>query len=191
MDKTTRTFIAIELNEEVLGALKEVQEYLKKLDVDVRWVNYKNIHLTLKFLGNLSPKKLKSVIEVFPSLFEDFQPFEINITRLGVFPTLQQPRVIWAGVEKNADCLIAIATQVEKGLCRLGFPKEKRGFSPHVTVGRVRSPKNQILLPQALKEYILPVELTQTIHQIILFKSTLTSQGPIYDPLSLAQLEPK
>lgn len=188
MDKTTRTFIAIELNEEVRNALKKIQEYLKKIDVDVRWVNYKNIHLTLKFLGNLPPKKLRSVMEIFPSLFKDFQPFEINITHLGVFPKPQRPRVIWAGVEKNADYLTAIAIQVENGLCRLGFPKEKRGFSPHLTVGRVRSPKNQALLIPALKEYTFSLELTQTIQQIILFKSTLTSQGPIYESLYTVQL---
>ena len=123
MDNKTRTFIAIELTEDIRNALKKIQEHFKKIDVDVRWVNAKNIHLTLKFLGNIPPKKLKSVAEIFPNLCKGFHPLKMSVTHLGVFQKPERPRIIWAGIEKNAEQLIDMAGQVENGLCKLGFPK--------------------------------------------------------------------
>ena len=187
--KFIRTFIAIELNQQIQDTLKDTQNDLQKLDVDARWVKPSNIHLTLKFLGNISPKKLKAIQEIFPEMFKNFSPFDISLAHLGVFPKINRPRIIWAGIEDKDNKVQTLAETAENHLCRLGFPKERKEFSPHVTIARLRSLKNQALPSQRIKEYSFPEGLTQTVRHVILFKSTLTPQGSIYEPLSTAELK--
>ena len=101
--QTIRTFIALEFDPSIKEAIGSIQDQLKKTGADVKWVKPKNIHLTLKFLGHISPKKLKSVLEIFPTLFNNFPAFEIDISHLGVFPRLEQPKVIWVGIGLNKE----------------------------------------------------------------------------------------
>jgi RNA 2',3'-cyclic 3'-phosphodiesterase len=181
--ETLRTFIAVELDKENREALERIEDDLKRLDADVKWVDPQNIHLTLKFLGEIPPKKVRQVQETLPELLKAFSLFEITIATLGAFPKPERPRIIWVGVTQNAHELTRLAHQVEEGLCALSFPKEEKAFSPHATIGRVRSPKNQAQLAEGIKNYSF-APLTQKISKVILFKSTLTPQGPIYQPLA-------
>jgi len=186
MSETIRSFIAVELNDTVREDLEKIQKDFGRLDCDIKWVKPKNIHLTLKFLGSVHPKKMKEILALLPSLYEKTNAFECDITHVGAFPRAERPRVIWAGIEKNASLVEDLAACTENGLCRLGFAKEKRAFSPHVTLGRVRSQKNIHLLGKALNSYSLSSPIAQRIARVTLFKSTLTSQGPVYE--SLAQI---
>lgn len=187
MNDSLRTFIAIELDQPTHEALRRVQDAFKHLDVNVKWVNPENIHITLRFLGNLSPKKAKIIINEFPRWFDGLNAFETKIDHLGAFPKTERPRVIWLGLHKNADMISNVAAVVENQLCRLGFPKEREKFIPHLTIGRVRSNHNIHLLSNKIKGLTFS-PIPQKITTVTFFQSTLTSQGPIYEKLASCKL---
>ena len=184
-----RTFIAIELDSSLQLSLQKVQNELKSIPADVSWVRPANIHMTLKFLGEISMKKVKAIIEIFPQIFQDLSPFDIALKGLGVFPTIEHPKVIWVDISKGAEEIKNLAMILENALCRLGFPKERRKFTGHVTIGRVKSLKNLDLLTQAMPNFMFQEPIQQAVSKIVFFKSTLSSQGSIYEPLSAVELK--
>jgi len=178
-----RTFIAIELSREIKETLSGIQDELKKAGADVKWVKTDNIHLTLKFLGEVREEKIPKIAQSLKESTNLTAPFDIQLDTAGVFPDLKFPRVVWIGIEEGKEKLIGLANQIEDMLVSLKFPKEKRGFSAHITIGRVRSAKNKDALIQKLKQ-VKPLKLTQQIKSIALFKSTLTPEGPAYEKLA-------
>lgn len=187
MSEPIRSFIAIELSEATQDALSKIQNDLRSPDVNVKWVKSKNIHLTLRFLGHVRPKIMKEIIKGFPDFFEGQSSFDAELTAVGAFPRVEWPRIIWVGIENNAQRIIDLVQQLENHLCKFGFKKERKVFVPHLTIGRVRSPKKITALSKALKNYSLS-PILQKISKITLFKSTLTSQGPIYEELQTISL---
>jgi 2'-5' RNA ligase len=183
-----RTFIALELTDEVKSELSRAQGALKEAGADVKWVKTENIHLTLKFLGNIDDDKLEQIKKALDEIAGAFRPFEASLFKLGAFPTLDRPRVIWAGIDKGCAETEAIAKSVEESLEKLGFPKEDRSYSAHLTIGLVKSGK----IKAALKEKLLKFSVEPRawpVDNITLFQSTLTPKGPIYTPLYLAKLK--
>lgn len=188
MNQLIRSFIAIELSPSTQQNLALIQNHFKYLDVDVKWVRHSNIHVTLKFLGEISPEQVAMISDLLKSCFKDKAPFPIEINHIGAFPKIERPRVIWAGVGRNADQIIELADILENQLSLLHFKKDKEKFVPHLTIGRIRSPKNISKLSAAIQEYHLsPIQ--QQIEKIIFFKSTLTPQGPIYEALKEIMLK--
>lgn len=183
-----RTFIAVELDEAIRNELARVQARLKYSGADVKWVEPGNIHLTLKFLGEVSEEKAKDVAAALTSVAQGFRPFEITIKDLGIFPKPDFPRVVWAGVENGCEKASDLARQVEDSMEKLGFQRELRPFSPHLTIGRVRSPKNKEALKEKIVADKIEKRLAQNIDSLILFRSELTSKGPIYTKLFQAKL---
>lgn len=183
-----RAFIAIGIDSRLRDGLTAAQHELKKSNARVAWVKPENIHLTLKFLGEIPPKKLKETQDIFPILTQGIHPFAITLTDLGVFPSPQRPQVLWAGLSGVSE-LILLAQRIETELAPLGFKKERREFTAHLTLGRVRSPHNRDTLAQKIQDYRLPEGLDQTVDHITLFQSTLTPQGSIYQPLTTAFLK--
>jgi 2'-5' RNA ligase len=185
-----RTFIAIELPEEIKKSLSKLQEQLKTTGADVKWVEPKNIHLTLKFLGERDDKKVKGIESLLSEVSSHNNSFKIRINSVGAFPNLNSPRVIWVGIDEGDSETKKIAQELEEKIAKLGIPKEERAFSSHITIGRKRSAKNLKELSESLKKasegkFDLPVF---AVDKITLFKSTLTSQGPIYEPVKIASL---
>ena len=177
-----RAFIAIELPQDIRKGLREIQEELKKTDADVKWVKPENVHLTLKFLGNVADEKIKKIKSLLEEISSGYSKFEASVFKIGAFPKLEYPRVIWVGIDKGCNLLEEIAVRIEDECEHIGFAKEKRAFSAHLTLGRVRTGKNKI----ALKEKLLSAAVPQQsfiVDKIILFQSTLTPKGPIYTPL--------
>lgn len=181
MDTTIRTFIAIDLNPDIKQAIERMQSHLKEIDCNVKWVSPANIHLTLKFLNDIDPKTIDTLKRVLENLLQNIDPFKIELTQLGAFPKINDPRVLWAGLKDDKQQITQLATSLEKKLKAAGLKKDQRSFSPHITIGRVRSPKNSDLLSQAISNYSLPTGITQTVQSIALYKSTLTPEGPIYE----------
>lgn len=185
--ETIRTFIALELTSEVQESLGWIQDELRKADADVKWVNPQGIHLTLKFLGDVSRQLLEEIKKVIEELAKKHQGFELNISRVGAFPKIEYPRVIWVGMEAGSEQAVKLAEDLEQRLIHFGFAKEKRPFKAHLTLGRVRSPRNR----NQLKTLLQSVSVSQTTmlsEKITLFKSTLTPKGAIYEPLHQAKL---
>jgi 2'-5' RNA ligase len=186
-----RTFIAIELPQEIKSALSNIQAELKQAHADVKWVKPENIHLTLKFLGEIDETLVEKICAILEDIARQNTPFNLSLSDLGAFPKLNYPRVIWIGVT-NDQPVVKIAEEIEKEAVEIGLPSESRPFSSHITVGRVRSGLNRGALIEKLnflKKNFPPSKLEFKVHSLTLFKSTLTPSGPIYEALSTYPLQ--
>ena len=187
MSRILRTFIAIKLDETTIKKLSLIQNDFKKTGADVKWVAPQNIHLTLKFLGDTSEDKIPSLRQVLEKAVAGTSPFLLELTHTGAFPTHEHPQVIWIGITDGKTKLLELASRIEEELFIVGIPKEKRSFDAHVTLGRVRSSLNTFALTKLLKVYSFPA-FAQEVKKIYFLKSTLTSHGPIYEPLGTLPL---
>lgn len=185
-----RTFIAIELSDEIRSFLSQIESHLKYSGADVKWVDENNIHLTLKFLGEIDEEKCNKVKDALDKIADLTRSFEISIKDIGAFPKIDYPRVIWVGLDKGTSESKLLAENIDEALSKIGFEKEARPFTAHLTIGRVRSSKNK----QVLKEKMGSVGLQgardkkQVVSSIILFQSKLTPKGSIYTKLHEARL---
>jgi 2'-5' RNA ligase len=187
-----RTFIAIDLPSETKEYLCRLQEELKPAGADVKWVPPQNIHLTLKFLGELNDKKLPKIENALEEAAGKTSGFSIAVYGLGAFPSLDHPRIIWVGIIKGNAEVSKLAAELEERIAvQAGIPKEKRPFSAHITLGRLRSGKNQQGLSRELKRLNhspLPCPGEFKVSGIKLYKSTLTPRGALYETLKLSLL---
>ncbi len=133
-----RSFIAIELPETVKSALSELQGELKKCGADVRWVKPDNIHLTLKFLGDVEENIVEGIIDSLKGTCGKHSTFSLELSGIGVFPNKKSPRVLWVGLT-GSKILPIIQQEIDTGMATLGFKQEKRRFAPHLTLGRFKS----------------------------------------------------
>ena len=182
MSAMIRSFIAFDIDSEsVIKRLTEVQNTLANTGANLKIVQPQNIHVTMRFLGNISPNIIDSIYEEMEQV--SFAPFEIELRGVGAFPTLKYPRVLWVGIKKGAEELADISGQLEPRLRRLGFKPDPKGFSPHLTIARVRSGRNKAELIRVVTEsedYQFGVVKTSCLR---LKKSVLTPKGPIYSTL--------
>lgn len=185
-EKKIRTFIAIRLPEETKDFLGKLQDILKISDADVKWVKKENIHLTLKFLGEIEKKKIDEIIKIIDNLSNSISVFQLEVSEIGAFPKKEYPRVIWAGLVSGDKEMRQIAKELDNAICKIGLPKESRSFSSHITLGRVRSSLNKKQLIEQLNylEGNFPKPKPKCkVDKITLLKSTLTPSGPIYEVL--------
>ncbi len=171
-----RLFIAIPISEEIRENIGKFQEELKSVyNKKVRWVVPENIHLTLKFLGEVDPDKIKIIYGIMLESIRDINKFSIEIKGAGVFPDKTRPRVLWVGCIDTSGYISSIKNNLDKGLKSLKFKKEKRKLVPHLTIGRVRNFKGRLdVLPEE-------VELGKLeVCRIQLIESKLTSKGAEY-----------
>ena len=183
-----RTFIAIELSDQICEALAQIQAHLKYSGADVKWIETANIHLTLKFLGDITEENCGKIKSILDEIVRSIKPFEMSIKDIGAFPNINYPRVIWIGLDKGTVESKALAEKISEEVLKIGFQKEPRPFAPHLTIGRVRSPKNKEALKEKIGSCQLPMVKPQLISSIILFQSTLTPKGPIYTKIHEAKL---
>lgn len=189
----TRAFIALEIPNQIHQEISTITAKLRQ-DIGtnpVRWVPPGNIHLTLKFLGNISSAKIDQISQVLSKVAGNHEKHTIIISGLGAFPNIRRPRVIWIGIQAP-ETLKALFRGLEDAMTNLEFPREKRSFNPHLTLGRVRqhlSPADSQSLQKALSNtnigYIDKVEV-EALH---LFKSDLKSSGAVYTKLYSAPLK--
>jgi len=140
MAQTIRTFIAIELDAATQDALAQLQSQLKRQPGSnaVRWVAPGNIHLTLKFLGDVDAKKISALQNSVAAACAGTPPFTLKLSGVGAFPNPQRANVVWVGIQGDVDVAAALAKKIEDACAELGFAREARAFSPHLTLGRVK-----------------------------------------------------
>ena len=182
-----RTFIAVELPENIKKKIEEVQNPLKKTDTYVSWVKPENVHLTLKFLGEVEENKIEDVFYGTEKALKGAKSLSLSLKNLGCFPNLKRPRVVWVGVEKGKEELSFLQKNIQEELSKLGYPKEDRAFSPHLTIGRVKSPKNIEKLVKLIEKTDFQTEEVK-IDEVVVMKSQLHPQGAIYTPLKKVKL---
>jgi len=182
-----RLFIALPLGWEVEDYLGSVIDELRPHGGSVKWVAPHNIHLTVRFLGDTEEDRVPKIQQLLDTVASEHASVPTAIESLGAFPNLRRPRVIWAGISDNIEQLEKMSRQVELGVRKLRFEKEAKGFKPHLTLGRVRKPQGLDKLTAYLQTVqVEPMPLT--LDRLVLFKSTLTPQGPIYDRVHEAML---
>lgn len=188
MSQTIRSFVAIELPDAVISLLDKVQHDLSSLRLRVRWVRPKNIHLTLKFLGNINSGDIAKIGSAMTDAAKDCGPFKLTVGGIGVFPGLKRPRVIWIGFGGDMKVLLGLQHNLEDRLAAVGFPKENRSFKAHLTLGRIKGAVNPATIRQIVQEYSDLGDLEFTSDRIILFRSDLKPSGAVYSQLKQAKL---
>jgi len=170
-----RAFIALDLPENIRTALAEAQQGLRNACRDARWTRPEGIHLTLKFLGEISDAQTRQVVEALGRL-GGFEPFAVEVKGFGFFPNAHRPRVLWAGVAAP-PALAELAARVEGGMEKIGFPREDRVFAPHLTLARFQVPRPQPALEAAVAAQSNTSLGTFSASEFFLFESKLSPQG--------------
>lgn len=183
-DSEIRSFIAIELPEETKEFLKKISADLQSVRADVSWVKPHGMHLTLKFLGSVKRVLLSRIEQRVAPLFGRQRICEFQISKVGTFPNLLKPRVIWAGVNDESSVLAPLVSDLEDLLEPLGFAKEKRPFNPHLTLGRVRSSNRVKDLAEAIRQKTNLSGPKFIADSAVLFQSTLKPSGAEYNELA-------
>lgn len=192
-DEILRTFIAIELDEALRGAIARVQEKLKRQMPagSVKWVTPGGIHLTLKFLGDTPAARLTEIETALRAASREFEPFEVVVEGRGCFPNFRRPRVIWVAVRDRGQVLSRLQAAVEQRVAPLGWPTEQRAFSPHLTLGRIsKSADSQVAaaVGQVVEKTVVEEIGQQSVAWVSLIKSDLRPAGAIYTTLARVAL---
>lgn len=179
-----RSFIAVEIPENVKSRMAEARNAFRPLDPYIRWVRAEGVHLTLKFLGDIDPAQVAPVSASIEQAVKDMRHFTVKISGAGVFPNLKYPRVLWVGIVQGGSELSAIYQNLEGLLKELGFEPESRPFQPHLTLGRFRDGRQAgRLLTQEMLQKGGAWEESFTVSQVRLMRSQLHPSGAIYTVL--------
>jgi RNA 2',3'-cyclic 3'-phosphodiesterase len=184
---TIRTFICFELPAQIRESIAELQRQLKPLGSGVGWTRPDGIHLTLKFLGDVESSRIDSIAEAVEHASQGCAAFPVTVAESGAFPNLARPRVIWVGIRETSGKLMNLQSRIEEELARLGYPREERRFSPHLTLGRIKAPESvQGICKELQQRGFAPQSFTATT--IIIMRSDLKSDGAEYAPLRSIEL---
>lgn len=179
--------MAVPVPEAVQERLAKVQDRLRERGYPVRWVRVDGVHLTLKFLGSVDSPSLPAIERAISEGTLGFQPFSLSMEGFGVFPGYGRPRVLWLGVGGDVHKLVELQQAIDTRLCALGFEAERRPFSPHVTLGRVREdaavPVVQAM-GRELKDFQAGKLGSWTADSVHLIRSQLNPKGAIYTSLA-------
>ena len=181
-----RAFIAIDVNESVRDSLVRAQDYIGSKEAKIKFVERENLHITLKFLGEITEEQAEENKNILKKIAEKYKKHEVKVKGIGVFPNPNFIRVIWAGIE-NDEIIREMAREIEDELAKLGFKKEGN-FVAHITLGRVKFVKDKLGLTMKLKELANEDFGSFVVDAIELKKSTLTPKGPIYETLARFEL---
>ena len=182
MSGTIRTFLAFDIEDQtILQRLSHAQKRISNSGADLKTVKPQNIHVTIRFLGDIQPSMVDAIHEEMKQI--SFSPFNIQLQGLGAFPKPNHPRVVWAGIQKGSEELKDVFQQLEPRLRGLGFKPDTKGFSPHLTIARVRNGRNKFRLAELIQEMANYEFGTIQAKCLRLKKSDLTPRGPIYTNL--------
>jgi 2'-5' RNA ligase len=177
-----RSFIAFDVLEpNILRRIIEVQEALLATGADLKMVEPQNIHITMKFLGDILSSQIDDVYEAMKNSY--VKPFDVALRNMGVFPSFSRMNVVWIGITNGFEELSRIAEQLETELKSHGFPPENRKFSAHFTIARVKSAENKDALARKIDDLAGHEFGSSRMSSLKLKKSVLTPSGPIYSTL--------
>jgi len=188
-----RCFIAIEIEEPIREEIARVQQRLRKElrgnEPGIKWVPPENIHLTLKFLGNVADQDIPEICAAVSRAASECSPFSFSVGTCGSFPPNRPARVLWIGITEGQPELKQFAKRVDHWVNKLGFPLEKRAFSGHLTLARIRQSNAGKAVSHAAEQTAVDNLGVQTVSAITVFQSDLRPGGPIYTPLHHAPLK--
>lgn len=187
--ETTRAFVAVELGGGATSVLERVIKELKANTSGVRWSRREQLHLTLKFVGDVDNRELPRLCDSVRAACAACPPFSLQLRGLGAFPKNKPPRVLWVGVEEGTQELRGLAERLDQQLAELGVPRETRLFTPHLTLGRVGRGADMSQLEPAIAAMSERVALRCEINDIILMASLKQQAEMIYEPIDTVELE--
>ncbi len=182
-----RAFIAVDLPKEIKMEIDKMITGFRQTNAGIRWVKAANLHLTLRFLGNVPEETVQPLAENIKGNVGGFGSFEMSLSGLGGFPNLRRPRVIWVGTGTGTEKLKALAAGVEKAVIDSGFGKADKPFSSHLTIGRVKYPKGLDHLLEQIEKINFDSE-PFNVSEVVIFKSNLSPAGPKYTKLEAVSL---
>jgi 2'-5' RNA ligase len=190
MQRKVRTFIAVEISSEVRGKTQRLISALAATSANVKWVEPENLHLTLKFLGDVEMLEVPQLCQAVDEAVADLPPFDVQFHGAGAFPSVERPRTVWVGMTAGSEEMVALHDALEQRLAALGFRSDGRRFRPHLTIGRVRSssPSEIRVLASLLADQRDFVGGSGDVSEVVVFSSELSRAGPAYEPLSHAEL---
>ena len=185
-----RMFCAFELPESLRVRIKEHAEGLREAvpDVAASWSRPENIHLTMKFFGNVDQAQVAVISDMLARVAKEFSPVEITVDGTGVFPRPSRPQVLWIGIDDRTGALARLQKRVEDECALEGFPKEDRAFRPHLTIARIRTPHNAHRLAEAHLRLEF-VSVAVNLSELVLFRSELSPKGSRYTPKAIHRLD--
>ena len=184
-----RTFIAVDCGKRLQTACGQAIDELLEVVDGVRWVHPENLHLTLKFLGEVEDRELNSVCRQVAVAANSCSPFAVTCQSLGAFPSVDRPNTIWIGVQDDNDLLQTLQKNLETSLFELGFPVERRPFKPHLTLGRTKSRRFQKPEWQrTVERYENHVYGELSVQELVVYSSELERRGPLYTALARCPL---
>ena len=178
-----RVFIAVPLDAALRDAAAGLRRHLNSTADMLRWVPPENLHLTVKFLGEIAEGRLAKVANAVREAARRTRPFTITLTGAGAFPSARRPQVVWVGVSEGSDALVALARDLDAALYRMKFPRERRPFRPHLTVARVRPAGALPDLAGPLSSLGALVVGSQAVNALVVMESQLHPSGAIYRPI--------
>lgn len=183
MHQAIRCFLAFDIeNITVLRKIIEIQKLLFNTGALIKFVKPENIHITMKFFGSISPKLIKTITKELQKI--EFNSFQAKLNGLGVFPRITHPLIVWIGITQGSDNLSKIFKQIDPVLSNLGFKRDFKGFSPHITIARIKTQKNITNLVDLIKNKSEYNFGEIQINSLKLKKSELTPNGPIYTTIN-------
>ncbi|MGH7865901.1 MAG: RNA 2',3'-cyclic phosphodiesterase [Candidatus Binataceae bacterium] len=178
-----RAFLALKLGDQIESAIADFIDELRTPRDAVRWVPRRNLHLTVKFLGDaIAPARLALLARSVAALANETPPLHLAVAGAGAFPNWSRPRAVW--VVSDGDGLATLAARVESAAVQCGFPRQERTWSPHLTIGRVRDPRSFKAIRAALDRESHRRFGAARVDSITLFRSTLGASAPIYEQLA-------
>lgn len=184
-----RCFVAADLPEEVRAQLGDLGQRLRARGLNLRWVAPSSMHLTLKFLGEVSPEMFSAVSRGLDEGFDVPCPIRLALSGVGAFPSARRARVVWAGMEGDVAALARVALTLDARAERAGIPREARPFSPHLTLGRARAPSGALDVQKILEREAAFRGSAFEVRSLVLYESQLRPGGPIYTPRKTISLQ--
>jgi len=188
-EQLIRCFVAVKVPANILSDIDHYIQVLKKMAPDIHWVRVNGIHITLKFLGEIKPDLVRQAEDILIPLSQIYKPFAVQVKGSGCFPDKSKPRVFWLGLEEDqSNSLKEIHDWIDTKLKPLGFSEEGRGFSPHLTLGRVKEPQNFNTLFTYLETHPF-AEQNFKADKVVLMRSELKPSGAEYSELKSYPLQ--
>ena len=189
MADTLRAFVAFKLPGDIIDFAAGLQSDLRTRGLKLRWVRPQNLHLTLRFLGDIPQADAAAVGHAVQRASQGMIPLELTVQGMGAFPGLKRPRVLWIGLGGQIELLRQLYSRIEEELSDLGFEREKRGFKAHLTLARFKERVAPQDLLEAFQELGLYEPRVFKADELVLYRSDLRPQGAIYTPLAEVRLE--
>jgi len=188
----TRTFIGIDIGDAIRTNAIALQKELAKTGAEVKWVEAESVHVTLLFLGEVDDRELHAVCKAVKEAAASEPPFGLRVSGVGAFPTPRRPKILWAGITDGAEVLQRLYTALEERMLNLGcYRKEERGYTPHLTLGRVKGDADSFTLAAEIPKRLAWDGGRTTVDEVLVFSSELNRDGPVYTVIGRAPLAGK